>query len=73
MSHPGHYGAKQVGQTFPVSFHVLLRQLDADGENANGQDDSSELESNGIDNFFITVTPLSGIPYIGSIGSWKVR
>jgi hypothetical protein len=44
-----------------VAVHVLFGKFDTDGEYANGDDDTSELESNIINAFVISISPRAGV------------
>lgn len=66
-THPGHHRDKKEHQAFPVPRHVCLGQLHANRENADSQDDTSELESYGVDCFFRRTAPVSGIEDVRAV------
>ena len=47
--------------------HVSLGKLDADGKDADGEDNPSQFEGNVV--FGVMVSPRSWIEYSGSIGA----
>ena len=60
-SHPCHDRDEEEEETLPVTVHVLFGKFDADGEYANADDDTSELESNIINAFVTAISPRAGI------------
>ena len=56
-------------ETFPVLAHVSLGELDADGKDADREDNPCQFE--GDVSFGVVVSPSSWIEYSGSIGTWK--
>lgn len=44
-----------------MTVHVLFGKLDANGEYANADDDTSELESNIINAFVTAISPRAGV------------
>jgi hypothetical protein len=68
-SHPCHDRDKEEEETLPVAVHVLFGKLDANGEYANGDDDTSELESNIINAFVSAITPRTGVENVCPVGT----
>jgi hypothetical protein len=48
-------------------FHVLLRKLNPDGEDADGKNDSGHLERDFVCDFFISMAPAPWIEDIGAV------
>jgi hypothetical protein len=52
-----------------MAVHVLFGKLDTNGEYANADDDTSELESNIINAFVSAITPSTGVENVCPMGT----
>jgi hypothetical protein len=50
-----------------VALHVLLRELDADGEDADREHDARELERDGVRRVWVAAAPGAGVEDAGAV------
>jgi hypothetical protein len=53
-----------------MAFHVLFWQLDANGEHANGEDNTGDLECNLVADILVPVCPCSRIEQVTTVGTY---
>lgn len=54
-------------------FHILFRELNADREDTDSEDDTGKFEGDSVDDCFITIAPTARIEDIGTIGTYNTR
>jgi hypothetical protein len=50
-----------------VAFHILFGQLDADGKDADGEDNPGELEGDGVRDIIAAAAPAAGVEDVGAV------
>lgn len=69
-TYPSHDRTEQKEQTFPMPGDIGFWKLDANSKYTDSEDDTGKLESDGIRNLFIAISPTARIKYSSPIRSW---
>ncbi len=68
-AHPCHDRSEKEEKAPPVALHVLFRQFDTNGKDADSKNDAGDFESDFIPNLVVAVGPAPGIEHVPPIGA----
>jgi hypothetical protein len=68
-AYPCHDWTKEEEYAFPMAFHVLLWQLNADSKDTDGEHDTGDFEGDLIGDLLVPVRPASWVEDIPTIGA----
>jgi hypothetical protein len=60
-AHPCHDGHEEVEDALPVLFHVCFGQFNADGEDANREDDAGKLKRDRVHGLLMSAAPAARV------------